>query len=169
MSIWIVIFLSLFWKRCDIKHCLAMKDAMTENSGELCMLRRKYIKLGDPKTPTKSVAILWTIKSNAALLVLLQMYSEVCRVLHRVFLTSTQMIIWTDFTFPQGIYRIEDPTEEEQIFCESQSGPACFTDADNKGCVTKVGQDITSYSENSLIRPSFRPLLSFKFNPFLAH
>ena len=65
MSIWIVIFLSLFWKRCDIKHCLAMKDAMTENSGELCMLRRKYIKLGDPKTPTKSVAILWTIKSNA--------------------------------------------------------------------------------------------------------
>ena len=81
MSIWIVIFLSLFWKRCDIKHCLAMKDAMTENSGELCMLRRKYIKLGDPKTPTKSVAILWTIKSNAALLVLLQMYSAVCRVL----------------------------------------------------------------------------------------
>jgi len=55
--------------RCDIKHCLAMKDAMTENS---------------------------------------------------------------------GIYRIEDPTEEERFFCESQSGPACFTDADNKGCVTKV-------------------------------
>lgn len=55
--------------RCDIKHCLAMKDAMSENS---------------------------------------------------------------------GIYRIEDPTEEERFFCESQTGPFCFTDSDKKGCVTKV-------------------------------